>query len=121
MISKQFQTVLSSVHLRHTSERQLVLHALWHARKPLTLDDLSRLLAKHKLSSATVSRTMKVFLARGLAKEMEPHKPARCSNCGNPYIVMDKFGWHCNQCRTIKHFERTFVSVKAPYARAEAA
>src|SRR3954452_361794 len=70
-----FHGHLKKVGLKHTEQRDTILHAFLETREHLSTDELHRLVKKRdpKIGFTTVYRTLKLFTECGLASEVAFH------------------------------------------------
>lgn len=72
---ERFYSHLKSVGLKHTGQRDTILHAFLETRDHLSTDELFRLVKKRdpKIGFTTVYRTLKLLAECGLASEVAFH------------------------------------------------
>jgi ribosomal protein L37AE/L43A len=105
----RFREALTERNLCYTDDRRLLLFLfLLQIEKPVTLPVLERAFLKsyRPLGSseklrlpARIVQTVRIFVACGLAKEIEPEAPEYCSSClHGDNITIGAKRWRCWHC-----------------------
>lgn len=127
--TERFCQALSARHLRYTDERRLLLHQfLLLTHKPVTVDELERVLVTKYggwgnvealgLSGKSVQESMLILVTCGLAKEIEPEEPKRCSSCLHPgQITVGTNRWRCWRCGASRRLQPRFVPINGAHMK----
>ncbi len=94
---KKIDNLLSSVKLRRTDQRRIILDVLINAQKPQTADEITAVLSRGYANRVTVYRTLESMVAAGLVHKAFIHKRAEYYELAN----------HCSENQCHPHFTCT--------------